>query len=199
MADLLQSSTSAATTTPAFYTNYLSNLASKGTAAGNAASSPSGLSAYDPNALQNQAYSNVVGNVGNYKPGLAAAGQTTANAAGANIRGAVQPYLNTGTTIGGPQAALPYIESGLAQNTGAASANSYLKAGTSMNGVDTANPYLKGGTAVDGLSQANPYLQQGSQGADQLVNNYMNPYTQQVVDRIAAGNLDRNGGLTRCP
>jgi hypothetical protein len=170
MADLLQSSTTAATTTPTFYTNYLSDLASKGTAAGNAATA--GSSAWDPNALQNQAYGNATANVGNYQPRLATAGQTLSNAAGTNVSGATQPYLNAGTTTSGLSQANPYLSSGMAQNTGASAAN----------------PYLASGTSTNGLSQANPYLQAGSQGADQLIGNYMNPYTKDVVNQIGAAN-----------
>ena len=135
MADLTQSSATTATSAPAYYTDYLSNLASKGTAAG-AAVSPT---AWDPNALQNQAFSNVASNVGNYQPGLATAGQTLGTAAGTDVTGAAQPFLGAGTS-------------------------------------------------TSGLSQANPYLQQGTQGADQLVNNYMNPYTSSVVNQIGAAN-----------
>ena len=234
MADLLQSSTTAATTTPTFYTNYLSDLASKGTAAGNAASA--GSSAWDPNALQNQAYGNATANVGNYQPGLAQAGQTLSNASTANIQGAAQPYLNAGTSYSGLSAAQSGVNSGLQQNTGASSANPYLNSGTSTNGLSQANPYLNAGvntniqgaaqpylnsgtstnglssaspylntgananiqgaaqpylnsgTATNGLSSANPYLTAGSQGAEQLIGNYMNPYTKDVVNQIGVAN-----------
>ena len=139
MADLTQSSAVTSTAAPAYYTDYLSNLASKGTAAGAAATSPEGAAAWNPTALQTQAFGDVASNVGNYQPGLAAAGQTVSNAAATDISGASQPYLTAGTT-------------------------------------------------TSGLSQANPYLQAGTQGADQLVQNYMNPYTQNVVDQIRAAN-----------
>ena len=151
MADLLQSSATTATAAPAYYTDYLSNLASKGTAAGNAVDS----SAWDPNALQQQSFSNVAANVGNYLPGLQAAGNTLSKAADTNIIGAAQPYLQAGTTTGG---------------------------------LSQANPYLQAGTTTSGLSQANPYLQAGTQSAADLVGNYMNPYTQSVVDQIAKAN-----------
>jgi hypothetical protein len=236
MADLLQSSTTAATTTPTFYTNYLSDLASKGTAAGNSALA--GSSAYDPNALQNQAYGNAAANVGNYQAGLAQAGQTLSNASTANIQGAAQPYLNAGTAYSGLSAAQsgvnsglqqntgassanpylnsgtstnglsqanPYLSSGMAQNTGASAANPYLNAGTATNGTmaaqagvysglqqntgsQSANPYLASGTSTSGVTQANPYLQAGTQGAEQLIGNYMNPYTKDVVNQIGAAN-----------
>lgn len=151
MADLLQSSATTATAAPTYYTDYLSNLASKGTAAGNAVNS----AAWDPNALQQQSFSNVAANVGNYLPGLQTAGQTLSNAAATDITGAAQPYLQAGTTTGG---------------------------------LSQANPYLQAGTTTSGLSQANPYLQAGTQSAADLVGNYMNPYTKNVVDQIAKAN-----------
>jgi hypothetical protein len=63
-----------------------------------------------------------------------------------------------------------------------------LQAGTSTSGLSPANPYLQAGTSTSGLSQANPYLQAGTQGADQLIGNYMNPYTKDVVNQIGAAN-----------
>ncbi len=135
MSDLTQSSATTTTTAPAYYTDYLSNLASKGTAAGAGVSDE----AWNPNANQSQAYENVAANVGNYQPGLATAGETLGTAAGTDVTGAV-------------------------------------------------NPYLTAGTSTSGLSQANPYLQQGAQGADQLVQNYLNPYTNAVVDQIGKAN-----------
>ena len=135
MADLTQSSATTTTTAPAYYTDYLSNLASKGTAAGAGVSNE----AWNPNANQTQAYENVNANVGNYQPGLATAGSTLGTAAATDVTGA-------------------------------------------------ANPYLTAGTTTSGLSQANPYLQQGTQGADELVQNYMNPYTSAVVDQIGKAN-----------
>lgn len=135
MADLTQSYANTTTTAPSYYTDYLTNLASKGTAAG-AAVDPA---AWDASPLQQQAFSGVTANVGNYKPGLAAAGDTINKAAGTDIIGAAQPFLAAGTT-------------------------------------------------TSGLSQANPYLQQGAQGANELVDNYMNPYTSKVVDQIRLAN-----------
>ena len=139
MANLTQSSATTATTTPTFYTDYLSNLASQGTAAGNAAMSPTGSAAWDPNANQTAAFNNVSSNVGNYQPGLATAGNTLGTAAATDITGATSPYLTAGTT-------------------------------------------------TSGLSAANPYLQSGSSSSADLVGNYMNPYTQSVVNQIGAAN-----------
>ena len=108
MSDLTQSSATTATTAPSYYTDYLSNLASKGTAAG-AGVSPA---AWDPTALQSQAFTNVAANVGNYQPGLAAAGETFGQAKGTDISGAAQPFLTAGTTTSGLSQANPYLQQG---------------------------------------------------------------------------------------
>jgi len=135
VADLTQSSQTTATTTPQYYTDYLSNLAQKGTAAGAAVPT----AAWDPTALQNQAFTGVAANVGSYAPGLAQAGQTFQQAGATDITGA-------------------------------------------------ANPYLTAGTTTSGLTQANPYLTSGTSSAAPLVADYMNPYTQNVVDQIRLAN-----------
>ena len=108
MADLTQSSSTVSTAAPSYYTDYLSNLASKGTAAG-AGVSPA---AWDPNALQNQAFTGVASNVGNYQPGLTTAGQTFGQAGSTDVTGAANPYLAAGTTTSGLTQANPYLTSG---------------------------------------------------------------------------------------
>ena len=135
MADLTESSQVTQTTTPDYYTKYLSNLADKGTQAGATAD----VAAWNPTTLQNQSFSNVASNVGNYQPGLTQAGQSFQQAGGTDITGA-------------------------------------------------ANPFLTAGTTTSGLSQANPYLQSGTSSAADLVGNYMNPYTANVVDQIRLAN-----------
>ncbi len=59
-------------------------------------------------------------------------------------------------------------------------------AGTDI--IGAADPYLTGAAKTSGLTAANDYLTQGSTGADQIVGNYMNPYTQNVVDQIRLAN-----------
>lgn len=106
MADLLSSSATSTTTTPQYYTDYLSGLAQKGTAAGNAAqyvgASP----------LQQQAFGAVSDNVGNYQPALTAAGTNYTNAANTDISGAANPYLQAGTQTSGLTQANPYLTAG---------------------------------------------------------------------------------------
>jgi hypothetical protein len=59
-------------------------------------------------------------------------------------------------------------------------------AGTDITGA--AQPFLTAGTQTSGLDAAGNYLTQGSTGADQIVGDYMNPYTQNVVDQIRLAN-----------
>ena len=139
MSSLTESSSTVATAAPSYYTDYLSNLASKGTAAGNAAIAPAGAQAWNPNALQTQAFGDVASNVGNYQPGLAAAGASFNKAGATDISGA-------------------------------------------------ANPYLTAGTTTSGLSAAQPNLTAGSSSSADLTGQYMNPYTQNVVDQIRLAN-----------
>lgn len=108
MPDLTQSSQTTATTAPAFYTNYLTNLATRGTAAGAAVPS----AAWDPTALQTKAFGQVASNVGNYKPGLTNAATSFGQAGSTDISGAANPYLTAGTTTGGLAAAQPNLSAG---------------------------------------------------------------------------------------
>lgn len=133
MADLTQSYGTTATTTPQFYTDYLNNVAARGTAGANAAqyvgASP----------LQQQAFTDVAKNVGNYQPALTAAGTNYGAAAGTDITGAANPYLQAGT-----------------QTSGLTQANPYLTAGTSSAAPlvgDYMNPYTS--NVVDQIRLAN--------------------------------------------
>jgi hypothetical protein len=86
---LTSSSATETTTAPSYYTDYLTDLASKGkTAVTNAQFA-------DANANQLAAFKNVGDNVGNYLPGLTTAGTTTGLASGLNMATAANPYLGT--------------------------------------------------------------------------------------------------------
>ena len=155
MADLLQSSATTATTTPQYYTDYMAGLAHKGTAAGNTAqyvgASP----------LQQQAFGAVGQNVGNYQPALTAAGQNYGAAAGTDISGAANPYLQAGTTTSGLTQANPYLTAGT--TSAAPLISGYM------------NPYTK--NVVDQIRLANqqniaqnlsPAITSGAVGAGQF-------------------------------
>jgi hypothetical protein len=114
MADLNQSTQTTETKTPEWYSSAMSDLAQSGTTAGaNAIANATGVnSAWDPTANQNAAFTNVAANVGNYAPGLTAAGNYYDKAGGLDITGAANPYLKAGTTTSGLSAANPYLASG---------------------------------------------------------------------------------------
>ena len=104
MPDLTQSSQTTATSAPSYYTNYLTNLASQGTAAGQNLVSPTGgltpaaSTAWDPNAMQTAAYTGVQSNVGNYLTPLQTAGTSLAGAGATDVTGAGAGYLASGAS-----------------------------------------------------------------------------------------------------
>ena len=114
-----------------------------------------------------------------YLTNLASSGKTaTDNAQFADVNPNQQAAFNmAGSNVGNYQ---PQLNA--AVNTAGNAVNS------AGNISSAANPYLQAGTQTSGLSQANPYLQQGTAGADQLVQNYMNPYVNDVVNQIGALN-----------
>jgi hypothetical protein len=121
MADLTQSSATTSTTTPQYYTDYITNLASAGTKYG---VNDKGMPAFaDATPLQQAAFQGVANEAGNYLPALGSAATALGKAGATDITGA-----------------------------------------------------------------ANPYLQAGTSSSADLVNNYMNPYTQNVVDEIRMAN-----------
>jgi hypothetical protein len=109
MANLLQSSQDTATTAPSYYTNYLSNLATAGTQAGNQAQ----FVGAQP--LQEKAFQNVEQAAGSYQPTLQTAGQTLGSAtSAASPLASATPYLSSAMSDPSQAAAgymTPYIRS----------------------------------------------------------------------------------------
>ena len=130
-----------------------------------------------------------------------------AGAAAGNIMGAAQPYLNDAGTsarniLG---AAQPYLnEAGTSARNIMGSAQPYLTQAASSAGniMGAAQPYLTqaGTTTAEALSDkalnaANPYLRAASQSSAAGIDQYMNPYQQNVMDVLArqgARNLGEN-------
>lgn len=144
---------------PEWYTNYAMQLLSNQQAV---AQTPyqtyQGPRVAEFSPMQQQAFGQVPQAAQAYQPGLAAATQSTQAALNApgGLAGA-QPYFGQAAGMSGVNAAQPQ----------------YTQALSTINaGVDT-NP----------LNVAQPYLAQAGQRATD-VSAYMNPYTQQVVDRI---------------
>jgi hypothetical protein len=109
MSNLLESSQTQATTAPDYYTNHLSNLATKGMEAATGAK----YVGADP--LQEQAFQNVAGAASAYKPTLDAAGNTLTSAVSATSPlDAATGYLKQATSDPSLAAAsymTPYIQS----------------------------------------------------------------------------------------
>jgi hypothetical protein len=130
-----------------------------------------------------------------------------ASSAAGNIMNAAQPYLNDAGTsarniLGSAQ---PYLnEAGTSARNIMGSAQPYLTQAASSAGniMGAAQPYLTqaGTTTAEALSDkalnaANPYLRAASQSSAAGIDQYMNPYQQNVMDVLArqgARNLGEN-------
>jgi hypothetical protein len=76
------------TKAPSWYTDYLSNLATTGTSAG------TGAEYVGAQPLQNQAFTNVASNVGNYQPALTAATNLANTAGGSDVATMAGNFMN---------------------------------------------------------------------------------------------------------
>jgi hypothetical protein len=155
MANLLESSATTATTSPSYYTDYLSNLATKGTAAASNAQ----FAGAQP--LQEKAFADVAGAGSAYKPTLEAAGQTLSQAAGSTAPlSAATPYL-TDATSDPSQAAqsymTPYIQSvvNALGDTGARNIRQNLSPLATAAAVGSGQFGSKRGAEVLGQTEAN--------------------------------------------
>ena len=161
----------------------------------------------DQNLNAGQAYFGQAGAAANNIMGAAQPYLNQAGAAAGNIVGAAQPYLNDAGTsarniLG---AAQPYLnEAGTSARNIMGSAQPYLTQAASSAGniLGAAQPYLTqaGATTAEALSDkalnaANPYLRAASQSSAAGIDQYMNPYQQNVMDVLArqgARNLGEN-------
>jgi len=151
---------------------------------------------------QNQAYGQISKQQGQWAPALQAAqAGTAAVASSPGGSGAAQPYFNAATNLDAVAAAQPYTQAGLSMNglTAAAPAlNAQQGVLDSLNyeaPVSTLNPYVQQSLQQSGLSAAQPYLSQASQSSAGGIQDFMNPYTQNVMDVMAkqgARNLSEN-------
>lgn len=103
MANLLQSTQVKSTCAPGFYTDYLSNLASRGQSAQQAAQY------VGAQPLQQKAFEAACASQGQFQPALQAGQQYVGQAAGQNITGAATPYLQAATSASPLCAAMPMI------------------------------------------------------------------------------------------
>ena len=103
MANLLQSSQSKTTCVPSFYTNYLTNLATKGTAAA------CGAQYVGAQPLQTQAFKTAGENAGAAQPAFATGQKYLGCAANKDIAGAAAPYLSEAAGMNTGQLAQCYM------------------------------------------------------------------------------------------
>ena len=147
MANLLQSSQNKTTTAPAYYTDYLSNLATAGKAA------QQGAEFVGAQPLQTKAFEAVCQNFGNAQPAFATGQEYVGQAAGQDVTGAASPFLAAGTSASPLSTLQPYAQSAMS-STGLNAASPYLQKATGTSPADLAaeymNPYLK--TAVQSMS-----------------------------------------------
>lgn len=112
---------------------------------------------------------------------------------------AAQPALNqqqgllSSLSYNAPTGSLtPYVDQAVGQN-GMAAASPYLgqqsNALAGMNtgaSANTLNPYVQSSINQGGLQAASPYLQQSAQSSVNGIQDFMNPYQQQVMDTMAS-------------
>lgn len=96
MADLTQSSATTSTTTPQYYTDYITNLANKGTSYGVGGANAPAFA--DATPLQQAAFQGVANQAGIYAPALEVAATSLGKASNTDITGAANPYLQAGTS-----------------------------------------------------------------------------------------------------
>jgi hypothetical protein len=110
-----------------------------------------------------------------------------------------QAYKKTAEDVGSwiPSMNQAMTQTGaLTSGMGASQAASpYIQQAAQANPLAAAQGYMQTGLEAGGLQSASPYLQQAKQSVVGGIQNYMNPYTQNVTDQIAklgASNLSEN-------
>jgi hypothetical protein len=110
-----------------------------------------------------------------------------------------QAYKKTAEDVGSwiPSMNQAMTQTGaLTSGMGASQAASpYIQQAAQLNPLGAAQGYMQTGLESGGLQAASPYLQQAGQSAVGGIQDYMNPYTQNVTDQIArlgARNLSEN-------
>jgi bacterioferritin (cytochrome b1) len=135
---------------------------------------------------QKQAYDAVSANQGAWKPAFEQAQtglQTLSGAPGGAA--AAQPFIQQAVGTSGVGAAQPYL-------TQQAAALGGVDTGA---GARTLSPYVQQSLGTSGMTAAQPYLQAAGETSAGDIQDFMNPYTQNVTDQIAklgARNLSEN-------
>ena len=136
--------------------------------------------------IQQQGMQATLGAAGAFQPFLGAATGTLGEAAairsagmigggGPSAAAAGSPLIQQGAAIKSADVAKPYFDQGVSPIT-MAGQGSALK---------EASPFLEQATGMSPLSAAQPYLNRAEQTFPGAVEQYMNPYTKNVVNQIA--------------
>lgn len=128
---------------------------------------------------------------GAFQPYLGQAAGTLGQAAGTSAAGAAAGALGRAEGMSGAGAAQPYFGQA-AGMSGAGAAQPFMTQGLEPirmagqgSALGVASPYLEQATGTSPLEAAQPYLQQAAQTFPGAVSQYMSPYTENVVNRIA--------------
>lgn len=191
MANMLQSAQTQATTAPSFYTDYLSGIASKasGMLPGGACA-PQFVGAQP---LQEKAFQAVCTTAGTYQPFVQTGQQYLGQAAGTDITGAAQPFLEAGTRASPLCAARPLINTAACLNLGCL-AGQYMSpfvrnavsclADIGMRNIRTNLSPLATAAAV-GSGQFGS--QRGAQVLGQVQSNAMRDLNSQIANMLTSG------------
>ena len=166
-----------ATAAPQYYTDYLNQLSSQGAAAAQ------GAQYVGAQPLQTQAFNQVAQNVGNYQPALNTATGALNQALEQNAVGAATPGITAGMNLSPADAAAQNINASTNLSPLQAASQNLTQA-SGLSGASAAQPYLNQGANAQILNAAQPYLNAAAVPTSQTVQNYMSPYTQNVVDQI---------------
>jgi hypothetical protein len=147
--------------------------------------------------MQQQGFEMTGQAAGAYQPALTQATQATQNLMGQSALGAASPYFTQATALSPSQVAAGDIGAArnLATQAGGANilgaAQPFLSQAAGMSGVSAAQPFIEQaagtvqqGMSPGGLTAAQPFLSQAGQSSVANINQYMDPFVSQVVDRV---------------
>lgn len=191
MPNMLQSAQTQATQAPSFYTDYLSNIASKaqGFLPGGA-NAPQYVGAQP---LQEKAFQAACTTAGTYQPFVQTGQQYLGQAAGTDITGAAQPFLAAGTSASPLCAARPLINTAACLDLGCVAAgymNPFVRSAVScladigMRNIRTNLSPLATAAAV-GSGQFGS--QRGAQVLGQVQSNAMRDLNTQIANMLTSG------------
>ena len=171
---------------PDWYTNYLQSSA-------NALSSaaPSFVGAQGN---QQQAFNLASSAAGNWNPDLQAATNLVGRSTGMSAAGAASPFLNKASGLSATSALAPYAQTSAGMSSVAAF-DPLVNAAMNISGAGAFAPYAQKAGALSAAGAAAPGLTQAGGNVYDIVGNYMNPYTEEVVNeigRLGQENITRN-------